>query len=331
MAEIVVQPQEQRTTTADEFYAELTASAEKFIPEEVQERLRDARIIVAGCGSIGNPIAMMAVRQGAENVSVLDPDKVEVGNLSRQEYEFHQEGKNKAQMTALNMRLVNPHASKKIRSYPEGLTIENAEGLIREADIVIDAVDIRALDVIYELHRQASIHRKPVIVGYDLAGTAMLAIYRYDIEDLEPLGGELGEEKIKEFKTVRAEFEAGRITEGAFLDYIYDAFTGPINPLKVPVEQLREILERGPDDTRTYQVGTTSRTLSALAVEAMRRILGGEDVKSVVVVDVPSQVRRKNPRIWSKLGLLARVLPVINARGKSVQGTLHKIKSEEAL
>jgi len=309
--------------TQEEFYSQLTASSSKFISPENQEKFREANILIAGVGSVGNPIAMMCARSGAENITVLDPDVVAYDNLSRQQYTVNQVGKNKANMTSENMLNINPFAN--VESIGCGLTSENARELVASSDIVVDGVDIRALDMVYELHKWASIERKPVLVGYDLAGTAMVAVYRYDQKKIEPLKGELTQEKIDEFNLIHSAFRDGRISSGEFLNYVYDAFTGPINPLKVPVEQLNELIERDSKDGRTYQLGTTATVLSALMVETMRKILSGEEVKDVILVDIPSQVRRSNPNVISRISLLLRTLFAVNKRGREVKEIIKKI------
>ena len=313
--------------THEEYYNQLTVSASAFVTSETQERLRRAQILVAGVGSIGNPIAMMAVRSGAENVTVMDPGDIEVSNFPRQNYTIEQIGMNKAQATVSNMLSINPFASESIQSVPEGMTLSNVREYVEKADIVVDGVDIRALDVIYALHKCAAELKKPVLVGYDLAGTAMIAVYRYDLENIKPLKGELTEEKIEEFSGVQAAYTDGLISESAFLDYVYDAFTGPIKPLDVPIEQLEEILGRDDSVNRTFQIGTTSTVLSALAVEAMRRILVGEKVRDTIIVDLPSEVRRKssNPKVLQKIPLLLRTLKVLNERGERVKKMLSDI------
>jgi sulfur carrier protein ThiS adenylyltransferase len=312
--------------TREEFYKQLTISSSKFIDPEVQEKFRNTGILIAGVGSVGNPIAMMSARSGAERITVMDPDVVEVNNLSRQQYRVEQVGRSKSDMTVQNILEINPFLSDTVESVSVGMTMENAWEYVKDADIVIDAVDIRALDIIYELHRCASELRKPVLVGYDLAGTAMVAVYRYDKKEMKPLKGELTAEKISEFEGVRDAYRDGSISEADFLSYIYDAFTGPINPLKVPVEQLEELIKRDPKDTRTYQLGTTSTVLSALTVEAMRRIVNGEDIKDVIMVDVPSLVRRSNPNLLSRMPLLLRTLATIKERGLTVKEVLTKVK-----
>lgn len=307
----------------EEFYTQLTASSQRFIDPEIQERFRTSRILVAGVGSVGNPIAMMAVRSGAENITVMDPDVVAVDNLSRQQYTVNQVGKNKADMTAQNLKLINPFIN--VNSVDCGVTFKNAREYIAQSDIVVDGVDIRALDMVYELHKWASIEKKPVLVGYDLAGTAMIAVYRYDKEDIKPLRGELTEDKIDVFNQVKEVYKEELISSAQFLDYVYDAFTGPIPPLRVPVEQLNELISRDSKDGRTYQLGTTSTVLSALMVESMRRIIAGEDIKDVIMVDIPSEVRRSNPSVVSKIPLLLRTLSVIRERSKRVEDTMQKM------
>jgi len=305
--------------TKEEFYEIFTRSSRAFIKTELQEDLRHSNILIAGSGSIGNPSAMMLTRAGAENLVVMDPDNVEIDNLPRQQYTVDQLGQNKAEATLINMAKINPYILEKSTYVPEGMTFENVEKYVREADIVIDAIDIRSLDIIYALHEYSAELKKPVLVGYDLAGTAMVAIYRYDKEDLKPLKGKLHEDDIEEFTKVQKAYNNGLVSEAAFLIYIYNLFTGPINPLKVPVEQLEELIGRDSDDPKTYQLGTTATVLSALTTEATRRIIAGEDIKDIILVDIPSQVRRTNPSIISKIPLLLRTLSVMKKRNRRVE------------
>ncbi len=309
--------------TEDEFYKQLTTPSSAFISEQSQERFKKANILIVGAGSIGNPVATEAVRAGAMNLAVMDPDTVEISNLSRQRYTTNQVGKNKSEMTKENLKKINPFAS--IVSEPLGMTMENAKRYVEFSDIVVDAVDIRALNIIYELHKQASFLKKPVVVGYDLAGTAMVVVYRYDKGNIQPLNGELNEEKIEEFNKVKKALQNGLISDAEFLNYTYEAFTGPIDPLKVPVEQLEELINREPLDNRTYQLGATATVLSALTVETIRKILNGEDVKNIISVDIFSEIRRSNPNVLKKMSLLLRVLPTLKQRKNRVQESLNKI------
>jgi molybdopterin/thiamine biosynthesis adenylyltransferase len=321
-----VQEEKVSVLSSEEFYKVFTASASKFVEQGVQEKFRRSNVLVGGAGSIGNPIAMMAVRSGAENITIADPDVVEDSNLARQEYLKDQVGKNKAEMTVENMSKINPYAKDKLKSIPEGITKENVEELVKNSDIIIDGIDIRAADMSWELHKYACQYKKPVIVGYDMAGTAMVAVYRYDKDVEKVLNGEISEETIEEFKKVKSAYKEGRIKESEFLNYVYDTLTGPINPLKVPVEQFKELISRDSNDTRTYQDGTTSRLLSALTIETMRKIYAGEEVKKIITLDLPSSVRRFNPTIFTKVGLMLKALNVVNKRGAEVKDMTNKLK-----
>jgi len=307
----------------NEFYNLFTASSSKFITPQTQSLFRESSILIAGLGSIGNPIAMAAIRAGAENLTITDPDVVNIENLPRQHYTIQQVGINKALATKNNASLINPFAS--IKAVIDGTTKENVQDQVDKAKIIIDAIDIRSLGEIWELHNYASILNKPVITGYDLAGTAMLEVYRYDEDEIPALRGELTLEKIKEFRFVEKALISNEISESEFLNYIYDTFTGPINPLLVPVEQLIELSNRKAEDCRTYQLGTTSTALSALVVETILSLLANKITKKTIYVDLPSLVRRKNPNIFLRIFLLMRVLKKLNDRSKVVDEILTKL------
>ena len=300
----------------NEFYNSLTVSSSKFIDPQIQSLFRESNILISGLGSIGNPIAMAAIRAGAENLTITDPDVVSLENLPRQQYSIDQIGVNKALATKNNALSINPYAI--INAFVDGTTKANVYDQVNDARIIIDAIDIRSLGEIWELHQHASLLRKPVLTGYDLAGTAMIEVYRYDTEEIPALRGELTLDKILEFNNVKKAFDANEISESEYIDYVYDAFRGPIRPLLVPVEQLHELLNRKADDSRTYQLGTTSIALSALAVETMIRLLSEEKIKRTIHMDLPSLVRKRNPSFISRILLLLKVLKVINNRSRKV-------------
>jgi len=297
-------------------YSDFVSSASSFITHSLQEKLRVSTILIAGNGSIGNPIAMMLARSGAEHIINADPENVEISNLARQEYFFTQVGKNKAEMTSENILAINPNAKSTIISVPEGIAHNNVEELVKISDIVVDGIDIRASDLAWQLHNFASKMKKPVIVGYDLAGTAMLTIYRYDKKSMKPLNGDIPETAINEFIKIKSKYFAGKITEGQYLDYVYDVLTGPINPFLVPIEQFKEIINRNSDDKTTGQIGTTARLISVLVVEAIKQILSGADVKDVISIDAPSQVRLYNPSIFLKLKFMLWAIKIVKQRRK---------------
>lgn len=310
-------------------YRDFVSSAGVYVSAELQEKIKNTVFLIAGNGSIGNPIAMMLARSGAENIINADPEEIEVSNLARQEFFFDQVGKNKAEMTTKNIQAINPNANKTFKSIPEGITQENVEGLVSEADIIVDGIDIRSSDMTWVLHKYASIQKKPVIVGYDLAGTALLTIFRYDQKSMEPLRGGISEGTIAEFQRIKKAFHKGNISEAQFLNYVYEVLTGPINPFLVPIEQFKEIISRKETETSTSQIGTTARLISVLTVEAIKVMLSGEIVREVILVDTPCVVRKHNPNHFTKFKYMFKALLAIRKRGSGVKEMVTTLKIDD--
>jgi len=308
-------------------YQEFVSSASAFVSSDLQEKIRTARILVAGNGSIGNPIAMMLARSGAECITNADPEVIEISNLARQEYFSSQVNKNKAEMTTWNILAINPNAAQTVKSISHGITYDNVIELVKESDIIIDGIDIRSSEMTWELHKNAAKFKRPVIVGYDLAGTAMVKIYRYDLKQMSPYNNEINETTIREFVKIKTKYHEGKISESLYLDYVYEVLTGPINPFLVPVEQFMEIINRKTEDTGTAQVGTTARLVSVIVVEVIKQILACKPVKGVISIDLPTVVRKRNPRIFAKTKLMMDTLVIVNKRGRSVRKMLADIDS----
>ena len=310
----------------EHFYHEFTRAAGDFVGIELQEKLRRTKLLIGGCGSIGSPVVTTGVRSGMEDLTFADPDVVEQSNLARQDYTYNQVGVNKAEALRENIKNINPYPE--FRAVPEGITDENVEELVRNSDILFDGIDIRASDMMYKFHEYAAKYKKPVIVGYDLAGTAMLAVYRYDKKDMLPLNGDISPETMAQFKMVKDAYKEGRVTEGQFLDYVNHTLSGAINPFQVPVEQFEQLINKKEGETKTPQMGTTSRLIGALAIETVKQIISGKEVKDVIAVDLPTAVRKLNPSVLRKVGLMLKTLNTIKDRGKEVDAMLNNLNNQ---
>lgn len=310
----------------EDFFHEFTRAAGDFVGIELQEKLRHTKLLVGGCGSIGSPVVTTGVRSGMEDIVFADPDVVEQSNLARQDYTYAQVGINKAEALRQNIKNINPYPE--FKAVQEGITDKNVEELVKNSDILFDGIDIRASDMMYKFHEYAAKYRKPVIVGYDLAGTAMLAVYRYDKKEMPPLNGDISPETMDQFKMVKNAYKEGRISEGQFLDYVNHTLSGAINPFQVPVEQFEQLINKKEGETRTPQMGTTSRLIGALAIETIKQIISGKEVKDVIAVDLPTAVRKLNPSVLRKVGLMLKTLDTIKDRGKEVDMMLHNLSNQ---
>lgn len=304
----------------NEFYRQLIHSQEGFISPELQERIRQAKILIAGAGSIGSPIVEAWVRCGGEDLNIRDPDIVENKNLNRQRFTNRQIGVNKAVATRDNIHNINPYA--RVTVDTDGITVDNVGAAVEDATIIVDGVDIGAFEIMYLLHVEAARQRKPVVVGYDIAGRAMVKIYRYDKENIEPLNGIVKEQKVNEFILYKEAYKQGHISLEEFMNYIYEFIINIIGPEHIPYEQWLELIQRQEGETRTFQLGTTSTMLSSIATEAMIGILDGKDVQDTIVVDLPSIVRE--PRTFEEeIFIAGEAYSLVRKRAERVKNKVY--------
>lgn len=107
---------------------------------EAQERLRDARVLVVGCGGLGSPVLSYLAAAGVGHLSFVDGDLVDITNLQRQILHATPDvGRLKTQSAEARLRALNPHIE--LVPHPLLLTEDNAADLVAPCDLVIDAVD----------------------------------------------------------------------------------------------------------------------------------------------------------------------------------------------
>ena len=108
-------------------------------PEE-QAALADRRVLVVGCGGLGGYIIEYLVRMGVGELTVVDGDVFEPGNLNRQLLSGEDTmGRSKAEAAAARAKNVNPLV--RVTPVAAFLTDENADGLAAGQDLVMDALD----------------------------------------------------------------------------------------------------------------------------------------------------------------------------------------------
>ena len=108
-------------------------------PEEMQTKLRNARVAVAGLGGLGSNIAVMLARSGIGELLLVDFDTVDVTNLNRQMYLIPQLGKPKAEALPEILYQINPYLT--YCSVCIKVTPDNVKELFSEYPIVCEAFD----------------------------------------------------------------------------------------------------------------------------------------------------------------------------------------------
>lgn len=110
------------------------------VGEEGQERLKAARVLVAGAGGLGSPVALYIAAAGVGTIGVADYDLVDISNLQRQIlHDTQSVGRPKVDSASERLYAINPH----IRIEKHGLRIsdENILRILKDYDLLIDATD----------------------------------------------------------------------------------------------------------------------------------------------------------------------------------------------
>lgn len=116
----------------------------RFAPvgDEGQRRIREASVVLAGCGALGTVAAEILTRAGVGRLRIIDRDYVELSNLQRQ-FLFTEadaaEGLPKAAAAARRLAEINSEVA--IEPVVADLTPASAEELLESAGLILDATD----------------------------------------------------------------------------------------------------------------------------------------------------------------------------------------------
>jgi len=124
------------------------------IAQNEQEILRNSRVAIVGMGGVGGVHLMSLARLGVGRFSIADPDHFEVANFNRQ-YGARTDtiSRSKVEVMAEELQRVNPEAE--IRCL-QGITDENADDFLADADLFIDGIDFFAIEMRRKLFEKAA-------------------------------------------------------------------------------------------------------------------------------------------------------------------------------
>ncbi len=110
-----------------------------------QQRLRRARVAVAGLGGVGGAHVLTLARLGVGQFHLADFDDFEVHNFNRQAGAFMSSvGRSKSGVVAAMARDVNPESS--VRVFDEGVTAGNLNQFLDGVDVYVDGIDFFAVE-----------------------------------------------------------------------------------------------------------------------------------------------------------------------------------------
>lgn len=130
------------------------------IGENGQQKLHDKKVAIIGCGGLGSLNIYYFASIGVGHILLVDDDKVEMTNLNRQIiHTVNDIGRFKVDSAEESILKLNPdiHVIKEYRR----LTSENADSILTNVDIIIDAVD--NIETRYTLDDYCNKTDKPII------------------------------------------------------------------------------------------------------------------------------------------------------------------------
>ncbi len=145
------------------------------VGEEGQEKLKKARVFIAGAGGLGSVITTYLAAAGIGLIRVVDHDRVELNNLNRQVLYWDEDvGKKKVVLAQQKLERLNPIVT--IEAVAERITAANISQLVADFDLIVDAMD--NMPTRYLLNRTAIEKNIPFFHGavYGFQGRAMTVI-----------------------------------------------------------------------------------------------------------------------------------------------------------
>jgi len=144
---------------------------------EGQEKLRNAKVLIVGVGGLGCPAAMYLVGAGVGTIGLMDHDKVDVSNLHRQVL-FQETDVGRPKAVVAKERLEKQNSEVRFEVYEEPLTIENAENMIEQYDVVLDGTD--NFETKYLINDACILANKPWVFASIYKNEGQLSVFNYE-------------------------------------------------------------------------------------------------------------------------------------------------------
>ncbi|MGV8947280.1 MAG: HesA/MoeB/ThiF family protein [Lutibacter sp.] len=138
------------------------------IGEAGQDLLQQAKVLVIGCGGLGNPIAIYLATSGVGALHLVDFDTVSVSNLHRQVF-FKIEDIQQSKAKILAEEIKKRTLFTKVSFSDEAVTKSSILALVSKFDVVVDGTD--NLQVKYLINDACVLMKKPLVYG---------SLYKFD-------------------------------------------------------------------------------------------------------------------------------------------------------
>lgn len=135
---------------------------EKMLSSDENQKLREFRVCVVGCGGLGGNVIEMLGRLGIGNITAIDGDVFDESNLNRQILSTESNmGQSKSLVAKERMKKINSDVT--LNPVQDFLTEENAKDILQGHDVIIDALDNVKMRMV--LQEKAKVLNTPLIHG----------------------------------------------------------------------------------------------------------------------------------------------------------------------
>lgn len=125
-----------------------------FVSSESQDRLRKARVAIAGLGGTGGAQVHALARLGVGGFNLADPDHFELVNFNRQSgASMDTIGHLKTEVARRTVESINPDA--KIALFSDGISEKNIDAFLKDVDVVVDSLDFYCFEERFLLYSAA--------------------------------------------------------------------------------------------------------------------------------------------------------------------------------
>ena len=105
-----------------------------------QKKIKKTKILIIGMGGLGCPLLSYLAASGVGHVGIVDPDRVELGNLNRQIL-FNSSDLNKYKVMQAKAQVKKIYKNIKIKTFISKLTSKNMKSILNNYEIICDGTD----------------------------------------------------------------------------------------------------------------------------------------------------------------------------------------------
>jgi sulfur carrier protein ThiS adenylyltransferase len=149
----------------------------------VRDKLRKASVGIAGAGGLGSNAAMALARAGVGHLVIVDFDRVEKSNLTRQYYFLDQVGQLKVE--ALKANIKSAAEGVRVDAVAEKLLPGKMTGPFKQVDVVVEALDKAETKTRFVQEVLKDLPGRPVVAASGVAGWG--ACERIEFKRFAPL------------------------------------------------------------------------------------------------------------------------------------------------